>query len=283
MAVNYAEKFSQTIDEQLSKDSLTDKAVNKDYDFDGVNKVNVYSVETVPLNDYDINAKSNRYGTPVELGNDVQTLELTQDKSFTFSIDRKNATDTMMAMSAAKALARELKEVVTPTIDRYRIAKYTAEALVAHTKEETLTTETAYSAFLEGSMVLFDAKVPTEGRIAFVTSAYYKAIKLDKNFVSSGDKGQEIAVTGAVGTIDKTTIIVAPADYFVKGTNFIICHPMAMTSPVKLADYKIHENPQGINGWLVEGRIYYDAFVLNNKKAAIYLSKQAAKKPLNMD
>ena len=122
MAVNYAEKFSQTIDEQLSKDSLTDKAVNKDYDFDGVNKVNVYSVETVPLNDYDINAKSNRYGTPVELGNDVQTLELTQDKSFTFSIDRKNATDTMMAMSAAKALARELKEVVTPTIDRYRIA-----------------------------------------------------------------------------------------------------------------------------------------------------------------
>lgn len=277
MAVNYAEKFSQTIDEQLSKDSLTDKAVNKDYDFDGVNKVNVYSVETVPLNDYDINAKSNRYGTPVELGNDVQTLELTQDKSFTFSIDRKNATDTMMAMSAAKALARELKEVVTPTIDRYRIAKYTVEALVAHTKEETLTTETAYSAFLEGSMVLFDAKVPTEGRIAFVTSAYYKAIKLDKNFVSSGDKGQEIAVTGAVGTIDKTTIIVAPADYFVKGTNFIICHPMAMTSPVKLADYKIHENPQGINGWLVEGRIYYDAFVLNNKKAAIYLSKQAAK------
>lgn len=277
MAVNYAEKFSQTIDEQLSKDSLTDKAVNKDCDFDGVNKVNVYSVETVPLNDYDINAKSNRYGTPVELGNDVQTLELTQDKSFTFSIDRKNATDTMMAMSAAKALARELKEVVTPTIDRYRIAKYTAEALVAHTKEETLTTETAYSAFLEGSMVLFDAKVPTEGRIAFVTSAYYKAIKLDKNFVSSGDKGQEIAVTGAVGTIDKTTIIVAPADYFVKGTNFIICHPMAMTSPVKLADYKIHENPQGINGWLVEGRIYYDAFVLNNKKAAIYLSKQAAK------
>ena len=274
MAVNYAEKFSQTIDEQLSKDSLTDKAVNKDYDFDGVNKVNVYSVETVPLNDYDINAKSNRYGTPVELGNDVQTLELTQDKSFTFSIDRKNATDTMMAMSAAKALARELKEVVTPTIDRYRI---TAEALAAHTKEETLTTETAYSAFLEGSMVLFDAKVPTEGRIAFVTSAYYKAIKLDKNFVSSGDKGQEIAVTGAVGTIDKTTIIVAPADYFVKGTNFIICHPMAMTSPVKLADYKIHENPQGINGWLVEGRIYYDAFVLNNKKAAIYLSKQAAK------
>lgn len=277
MSVNYAEKYADIIDEELNKESLTDKATNKDYDFDGVNKVNVYSIPTVPLNDYDMTAESNRYGTPTELGNDVQNLELKQDKSFTFSIDRRNATDTMMAMSAAKALARQIKDVVTPTIDKYRIQKLTEGAHTDHVKEENLTNETAYSAFLEGSMVLFDAKVPTSGRIAFVTPAFYKMIKLDKNFVSSGDKGQEIAINGAVGKIDNTTIIVAPTDYFVAGTNFIICHPMAMTSPIKLADYKQHENPQGINGWLVEGRIYFDAFVLNKKKKAIYVSKQIAK------
>ncbi len=277
MSVNYAEKYADIIDEELNKESLTDKATNKDYDFDGVNKVNVYSIPTVPLNDYDMTAESNRYGTPTELGNDVQSLELKQDKSFTFSIDRRNATDTMMAMSAAKALARQIKDVVTPTIDKYRIQKLTEGAHTDHVKEENLTNETAYSAFLEGSMVLFDAKVPTSGRIAFVTPAFYKMIKLDKNFVSSGDKGQEIAINGAVGKIDNTTIIVAPTDYFVAGTNFIICHPMAMTSPIKLADYKQHENPQGINGWLVEGRIYFDAFVLNKKKKAIYVSKQIAK------
>lgn len=277
MAVNYAEKYATIIDEELSKESLTDGAVNKNYDFDGVNKVNVYSIPTVPLNDYDMSAESNRYGKPVELGNDVQSLELKQDKSFTFSIDRRNSTDTMMAMSAAQALARQIKEVVTPTIDKYRIQKFTEGAHPDHVKEETLTTETAYSAFLDGSMILFDAKVPTDGRIAFVNPAFYKTIKLDKNFVSSGDRGQDIAINGAVGMIDKTTIIVAPTDYFVAGTNFIICHPMAMTSPIKLADYKQHENPQGINGWLVEGRIYFDAFVLNNKKKAIYVSKQATK------
>lgn len=277
MAVNYAEKYADIIDEEMSKESLTDKATNRDYDFDGVNKVNVYSIPTVPLNDYDMTAETNRYGKPTELGNDVQALELKQDKSFTFSIDRRNATDTMMAMSAAKALARQIKDVVTPAIDKYRIQKLTEGAHADHVKEETLTNETAYSAFLEGSMVLFDAKVPTAGRIAFVTPAFYKMIKLDKNFVSSGDKGQEIAINGAVGKIDNTTIIVAPTDYFVTGTNFIICHPMAMTSPIKLADYKQHENPQGINGWLVEGRIYFDAFVLDKKKKAIYVSKQITK------
>lgn len=48
---------------------------------------------------------------------------------------------------------------------------------------------------------------------------------------------------------------------------------MATVSPVKLAEYKTHDNPPGISGWLCEGRIYYDAFVLNNKKKAIIISK----------
>lgn len=34
--------------------------------------------------------------------------------------------------------------------------------------------------------------------------------------------------------------------------------------------YKTHDNPPGINGALVEGRICYDAFVLENKAKAIY-------------
>ena len=51
-----------------------------------------------------------------------------------------------------------------------------------------------------------------------------------------------------------------------QGVEFIIAHPVATTSPVKLEDYKIHDNPPGINGKLVEGRIRYDAFVLENKK-----------------
>ena len=38
----------------------------------------------------------------------------------------------------------------------------------------------------------------------------------------------------------------------------------------KLDDYKIHQDPPGINGNLVEGRVYYDAFVLDAKKDGIY-------------
>lgn len=278
MAVNYAEKYAEIIDEKFSEESRTDAAVNKDYDFTGVNKVNVYSVPAVPLQDYDMTAQANRYGTPVELGSELQELELTQDKSFTFTIDRRNNTDTQMQISAANALARQIREVIVPTVDKYRLAKLTENALESNIKEETLSSTTAYSAFLDASMTLFDSHVPSDGRIAFVSPEFYKAVKLDKSFTSTGDKAQEIAVKGAVDVIDGITIIVVPTDYLPANVNFIITHPSAMTSPIKIADYKQHENPQGINGWLVEGRLYYDAFVLNNKKAAIYVSKKAASK-----
>ena len=46
--------------------------------------------------------------------------------------------------------------------------------------------------------------------------------------------------------------------------------PCASVAPTKLTDYFIHHNPPFINGDLVEGRIVYDAFVLENKAKAIY-------------
>jgi hypothetical protein len=43
----------------------------------------------------------------------------------------------------------------------------------------------------------------------------------------------------------------------------------------KLEDYEIHENPPRINGVLCEGRLIYDAFISDNKKAGLYVHKTA--------
>ena len=271
MSINYAEKYADIIDERFAAKSYTDTAVNKDYDFDGVNKVSVYSVPTVPLVDYDLAADENRYGTPSELGNSIQTLTLTQDKAFTFTIDNRNLSDTMKTNSAAVALKRQLDEVVTPTIDKYRISVMAREAgSVIH---QVITNENAYTSFLNATAILTNCKIPTDGRLAFVTPEYYSLLKLDSSFTSSGDKAHDMAQNGVIDRIDGTGVILMPVDYFPAGVNYIITHPMATTSPIKLSDYIEHQNPRGINGWVVEGRVYYDAFVLNNKRNAILVSK----------
>lgn len=58
MAINYASKYAQKIDEKFARESMTSAAVNNDYDFVGVKTVNVYSVPTAVMNDYSVSGTS---------------------------------------------------------------------------------------------------------------------------------------------------------------------------------------------------------------------------------
>lgn len=272
MAIEYASKYSGKVDERFAVASMTAQAVNNDYDFTGVDTVKVYSVSTAELNDYSLTGTS-RYGEPDDLGNEVQSLVLTQDKSFTFIIDRKAEDDTEGAMQAGRALRRQIDEVVIPAIDKYRISRMAAGAGKSATK--AVTASNAYDAFLDGMNALTDNGVPVAGRLAFVSPAFYKAIKQDSTFVKSGDASQEMLIRGSLGLVDGANIVQVPTSYLPANVAFVLTHKVATVGPVKLQSYKIHDNPPGINGSLVEGRIRFDAFVLNNKKGAIYVHKTA--------
>ncbi len=273
MAINYASKYASKIDERFTKEAMSTGAVNNDYEFVGVKTVNVYSVPTAQMNDYK-RTGAGRYGEPEELENSVQELTMTQDRSFTFTIDRGNYNDTQMSNAAGVALQRQLREVVIPEIDTYRFEKICTNA--GTTATGAITKENAYDAFLDGTTALVDNKVPLSGATAYVSSAFYKLIKLDPSFVKQGDLAQGITIKGQIGTVDGIPIIVLPKSYMPEGVEFFITNKIATTAPVKLSEYKIHDNPPGINGWLVEGRVYHDAFVLDNKKKAIYVHKNAA-------
>lgn len=268
MAINYAEKYSNVVDERFREDAVTTSAVNNDFDWVGVNTVNVYSIPTVALGDYTPSG-DNRYGTPSELQDTVQTMTLTQDKAFTFTIDRSNYDDTMMTKEAGKALRRQIDEQVIPTVDKYRINKM-IEGAGTHATGVTPTKTNAYELFLKGTEVLGNNSTSKTGRIAYVSYKFYNFLKQDPAFVKQGDLAQNIVINGVVGYVDGVAIIPLPDSYFTNNVYFVLTHASATVAPIKLQDYKIHDNPPGINGWLIEGRIRHDAFVLNNKKMAIY-------------
>lgn len=269
MAIDYASKYAQKIDEKFARESMTSPAVNNDYDFVGVKTVKVYTVPIADMNDYNVSASTNRYGTPTELEGTTQELTMSRDRSFTFTIDRGTYSDTQMSNAAGAALQRQIREVVVPEIDRYRFAQICANA--GKTVTGTLSKTTAYDAFLTGAAELIEKKVPLAGTVAYVSSDFYKNIKEDSSFIRNGDMAQDLLLKGQIGTIDGIPVIIVPKTYFPSNVEFIITNKSAVTSPVKLSEYKIHDNPPGINGWLIEGRVYYDAFVLNNKKDAIYV------------
>lgn len=273
MAVNYAEKYSSKVDERFSIASLTDGALNSDYDFVGVNAVNVYSIPTVELGNYTMEG-TERYGTPSELQDTKQTMTLSQDKAFTFTLDKRNEEDSAGAKSAGAALRREIDEVIIPTIDKYRLAAWVTAAGNA-TTPAAVTAENAFSVFLDAQNLLMDNMVPLTNRVAYVSPAFFKAIKMDPSFIKASDVAQNMLVNGSVGMVDGVNIVPVPTSYLPSTVELLIVHKSAMVSPVKLAEYKTHIDPPGINGTLVEGRLYYDAFVLENKKKAIAVHKNA--------
>jgi len=80
-------------------------------------------------------------------------------------------------------------------------------------------------------------------------------------------------INGQVGEVDGVKIIKAPSSYFPANTAFILMLPSSSVSPKKMEDYKTHDNPPGLSGWLVEGREIYDCFVLESKKSAMWTHK----------
>lgn len=276
LGFNYAEKYSQIVDERFKVGPLTSGIANMQYDWVGVKTVQVYSIPTAAMNDYTMSGTS-RYGTPEELQNDIQEMSVEKDRSFTFTIDRKNHDDTMMVMEAATALRRQIDEVVTPELDKYRIAALAAGANAAGIFDDAApSAANAYGLFLDAQEYLDNGLVPQGGRFALVSPKFLNYIKLSDNFIKKGDMSQQIAITGVVGEIDGVYIIKVPQSYFPTKVHGIITNNTVMPSPVKLQDYKLHQDPPGINGWLVEGRIRYDAFILNNKKPAIAVIKEPA-------
>lgn len=266
MPQNLATKYSKKVVERFKLKSLTEGAFNTDYDWNDVNSINVYSVGTATMGTY-TRSGDNRYGTITEVDTTIQTLTLARDRAFTKSIDRRNLDESMGAQEAGKFLARQLDEVITPEIDVYRLAALGTAASVGATAGAT-TAANAYTNFLATNEVITNKKVPVTGRIAFMTAAYYNFLK-QSNFVLASDDAYEDRKSGKLGTVDGVEIRVVPTSYMPANHDLIVTHPDAMVSPMILADYITHKNPRGVNGWVVEGRAVYDAFVLTAKIDAI--------------
>lgn len=276
MAVNYTTKYSNKIAERFQIGSLTDSACGHDYSFVGAKTVKVYSVDTAALNDFQREAASNRFGAVANLGDTVQEMTMTQDKSFTFAIDAGDMSDQAIAKSAGRALRREIDEVVNPTMDKYRLNAWATKAGSTHEVSATPTKSTIVEAILDLNAMLTDALVPAEGRTLFIPTSMYKLLKLNPDFISVEALGKKALSKGEVGEVDGCIVKPVPTSWMPSGVHFMIKYRNCTADPVKLQQYDVLEKVQGFSGPVVQGRIYYDAFVLDAKKAGIGVCKNSA-------
>lgn len=271
MAIDLITKFLPYVDEVFTTESKKSILTNNDFEWTGAHTVKVYKLTTVGMNDYDRAGAGNgsRYGDVASLGTSLEEFTLTKDRSFTFAIDKLDNDETAQQVQAASALARQQREVIIPEVDTYVYGVMTAGAGIKPTAK-ALTADNIYTEIITANNAMDNAEVPETGRVLVVTPDIYLLMKQCKDITMETDIGNDMRLKGVIGLLDGLTIVKVPAVRLPQKFGFMIVHPVATVAPVKLEEYKIHQDPPGISGSLVEGRICYDAFILDNKKKAIY-------------
>ena len=277
MAIDLAVKFQKYTDEQFSTESKKALLTNQDFNWMGAHTVKVYKVTTAGMNDYGRSGPTggnwSRYGAVESLNATTEEFTLTKDRSFTFAIDKLDSDETAQQLAAASALARQNREVVIPEVDAYTYGVMCANA-GSKPAAKALTADNIYTEILAASQALDDAEVPETGRVLVVTPATYQLMKKCKDISMETDIGNELRLKGVIGILDGMNVQKIPATRLPADFGFMTAHPCATVAPTKLEEYKVHQDPPGISGSLVEGRIVYGAFVLENKAKAIYYQAQ---------
>lgn len=270
MAINLATKYSKKVQERFYQESLTSNSFSKDFDpeFTGVHGVTFYEVGTATMNDY-TRTGSNRYGTPEELADTKKEYLMTKDRSFTFTIDKGNNMEQLMIKNAGKCLARQIREVITPELDTYRLKTWAANAGIKQTGTAP-TKDNIYEALVTAKIAMDNKLVPQKNRTLYVGGVAYAALMNCEQYIRLDTLGSKSIKNGVIGHILGMDVVYLPDAYLPSKLVFAIVLKDAAVSPVKLQDYHIHKDAPGISGHLVEGRIIYDAFVNETKKNGIY-------------
>ena len=279
MAISLVTQYLPYVDELFTKESKKSMLTNQDLSWTGAHTVKVYKVTTAGMNDYGRSGPADgnwsRYGQIQGLDATTEEFTLKKDRSFTFAVDKLDKDETGGQLAAASALARQVREVVIPEVDTYVYSVMTTGA--GHKPAAlALTSENIYTAITDANTALDNADVPETGRVLVVTPDTYLLMKRCKDVTMETDIGNDMRLKGVIANLDGAVVVKVPKNRLPENFGFMIAHPVATVAPTKLEDYKTHQDPPGISGELVEGRICYDAFVLENKAKAIYYQAMAA-------
>ena len=275
MSVNLAQKYETKLDERFVAGSFTDKWVGNNHNWDGVNTIKVWTLLTDDLNDYTASG-SNRFGTPSEVDDEINTYALTKKRSFAKTFDETNVQDTMFIRKANTYLKQLWDERYVPEIDAYRLSRW-ANGAGNVTIAAALTKSTIVAALRVGIETLDNASVPSEGRVIFMRPSMVTAYMLSSEMQYQQAFLADGVIKGQVANFAGIPIVQVPDSRLPDGLHFMIKYKQASADPMKLRMLRANNDAPGICGTLMEGLCRYDSFVLANKADGIYCHFLTAK------
>lgn len=271
MAINLATEYSTRLDERFKKKSLTDAWCGHNYDWNGVNAISVWTLEDPTINDYNLAATGSRYGTATEVEDEVNVYKLARKRSISKTMDINNIQDTKGIRKVNAYLKSAWDNAYVPEIDKYRLERWANGAGLGKVNSTALTKSTIIQAMLEANAALNNALVPNDNRVCFVTESMAVQTRLASELANNEGFTTKAIINGQIARLVGMPIVAVPDSYMPGGVEFMIKWKNASADPMKLKQLLAHHNPPGVAGYLIEGLVRYDSFVLAQKANGIYV------------
>lgn len=277
MAINLHKKYEKVLADYYTHNSYVDGHTNNQWSFSGFKSILIPTVVTQPLVDY-TRSGTNRYGTPQDIQDTVQEMTMTQDKAFSLVVDKGDNSEQQMMKNAANMIKREVSEQVVPLIDKYALKRWTENAGCAAAIATAPTKSTIVGMLLDAEVYLDDHFVPDGDRWCYLPHKYLKMVKLSDEFSGCDGIVNNMVVKGYVGNLGSLKIIKISENYLPSNCYFLVAQKNSVILAQKIRDTKIHQDPPGISGHLMEGRYNYDAFVVGAHCDGVYAAVASSAK-----
>jgi len=275
--INLATKYSSRVVDKFYLDSVVLGKTSKAYDWDGVQSVKVWTINTYdptdynkPANDDAISGAHARYGNTYEVADTIQTMTLTQDKAVSLSVDKGNNTEQMLIKNSGKVMNLEMREKFIPMFDKYCLSVWGNPANCGTVTElSTPSKSNIVEAISAHVTALRNHFATTDGAYCFIGETEYAMLLMAPEFINYNNPtfAERNIEKGVMGKLRGLSIVPVPDSYFVDtNINFVTVKSDCVLAPTKIKDMKVHSDPVGISGALLEIRWLFDAFVLNTRK-----------------
>lgn len=275
VGINLAKKYSNKLAEAFEYSNPLAGKFSDEYKFTGVNTVIVTSIVTEALTDYSRTAAAGRYGTNSELQDDIQTMVLQRDRSFSKTVDKGNYIEQEFVKTGAKVVKAYMNEQVGPEVVRFTLGELATNAGTKITKSAVPTKDTILGMLTEIEVAMDDDHVPVTERYIAIANKYVAMLRL--SLTNCDDITDQLLLKGIVGKFGSLHVIgVSEADL---PTNIwaIAWQKSCAIKPQTIDDCKVTNDPVGISGMVVEGRFRYGAFVIEKrKKGVVTLGKSSS-------
>ena len=274
-SINLTKKASEKVLERFKIGSMTEGLFSHDYNWTGVSTVQMYSVDNLPLYDYNPERVDggSRFGNLMNVGDTVQEHTVKQKKSFIGAIDDTYNTQQLQIKRAGQILRRETDEVIIPHVDKYRLGVLAAAATSANKNiaSATLTTSNILETIMAANAAMSDRLVPDTGRVCYMSYGRSVSLKLAQQVVGIDKLGEKAIVNGVMGRVDKTQIRLVPAGYLPNNVEFMIVKTGISWAPQQIKSYEVHDGQYILHGKIVTGLLQHDCFVQEGKESGIFV------------